>query len=404
MNQNISISIFSGGRGNKNLIKWLSSVENVTLNIIVNGYDDGLSTGRIRNLIPNLLGPSDFRKCASYVAQNAQLSSLFDYRLPLSFTRQEFYDLYHIFLNESNLNNNKIERNLNEIISYISTSDRSKLYKIFDLFYKFEANNFNYGDCAIGNIIFAGLFLLKKSFQETVDEYCNLLNIKKNVHIINIDNGLSLRLVALLADGTYLFDEGNIVNIDHKTKIVDFFWIPYTAENKIKEIIEKSNYNYSRKIQLLSSLSVKPALSQSSKEALLVSDIIVFGSGTQYSSLLPSYKILGYNNFKLPNTSLKVMIGNILFDHDILNLTHEQLIDQSLELLEDPNNSLESIDLYLMPKSHLNSKFIPEGISLSKCNYYKNISIIRNDSFLDKNFKSNPEIIWSYLRKLYLKK
>ena len=52
--------------------------------MLVNAYDDGLSTGTLRNFIPGMLGPSDFRKNLSYLFDDysqAALKSLMEYRL-----------------------------------------------------------------------------------------------------------------------------------------------------------------------------------------------------------------------------------------------------------------------------------------------------------------------------------
>ena len=58
----MNVVLFCGGRGNSSLIKELIDASHVTLTLIVNAYDDGLSTGEIRRMIPGILGPSDFRK------------------------------------------------------------------------------------------------------------------------------------------------------------------------------------------------------------------------------------------------------------------------------------------------------------------------------------------------------
>ena len=56
------ISLFSGGTGNNRFINLIKEIPGVDINIIVNGYDDGKSTGELRKFIPGMLGPSDFRK------------------------------------------------------------------------------------------------------------------------------------------------------------------------------------------------------------------------------------------------------------------------------------------------------------------------------------------------------
>ena len=66
-NSNIKISLFSGGSGNDRFVDLIRELNNVELNIIVNGYDDGKSTGVLRSYIPGMLGPSDYRKNLVYL-------------------------------------------------------------------------------------------------------------------------------------------------------------------------------------------------------------------------------------------------------------------------------------------------------------------------------------------------
>src|SRR6185312_9440594 len=82
----LRIALFCGGRGSATIIRALLRRTDVELTLLVNGYDDGLSTGALRNFIPGMLGPSDFRKNLSYLFGNysqAQyaLKSLMEYRL-----------------------------------------------------------------------------------------------------------------------------------------------------------------------------------------------------------------------------------------------------------------------------------------------------------------------------------
>ena len=57
----MNIVLFCGGRGSTALIKEIARWPDANLSLIVNAYDDGLSTGAIRRAIPGFLGPSDFR-------------------------------------------------------------------------------------------------------------------------------------------------------------------------------------------------------------------------------------------------------------------------------------------------------------------------------------------------------
>ena len=101
----MKITLFSGGRGNKNLITELSKLDKTAydIRIIINGYDDGLSTGELRDYLGNILGPSDFRKCISYLGKNTDIVKLCDYRLPVGSTRSDFQKFIETVSNETGI-------------------------------------------------------------------------------------------------------------------------------------------------------------------------------------------------------------------------------------------------------------------------------------------------------------
>ena len=57
------ITIITGGSGSTNIQTGLYKIcPELSINLLINGYDDGKSTGILRKLFPNTLGISDFRK------------------------------------------------------------------------------------------------------------------------------------------------------------------------------------------------------------------------------------------------------------------------------------------------------------------------------------------------------
>ena len=58
----LRVAMFSGGSGSGSISRSLVKNPQIQLTNIINAYDDGLSTGRLRHLIPGYLGPSDVRK------------------------------------------------------------------------------------------------------------------------------------------------------------------------------------------------------------------------------------------------------------------------------------------------------------------------------------------------------
>jgi len=67
MDPKFNVCIFSGGRGAATILSELVKIEQLNLTVLLNAYDDGLSTGVLRSLIPGMLGPSDIRKTFSTV-------------------------------------------------------------------------------------------------------------------------------------------------------------------------------------------------------------------------------------------------------------------------------------------------------------------------------------------------
>jgi 2-phospho-L-lactate transferase/gluconeogenesis factor (CofD/UPF0052 family) len=89
--ETIKVCLFCGGRGSAALIRDLLRRPEVELSLLVNAYDDGLSTGALREFIPGMLGFSDFRKNMSYLldlysAEQYALQRLVEYRMPLDFS------------------------------------------------------------------------------------------------------------------------------------------------------------------------------------------------------------------------------------------------------------------------------------------------------------------------------
>ena len=88
-----NICCFSGGRGSQSIALELTRVLNIKLKMIINGYDDGKSTGEIRRIIPDFLGPSDFRKVMSALTppttkSQMALSELMEFRLDIDLNGQ----------------------------------------------------------------------------------------------------------------------------------------------------------------------------------------------------------------------------------------------------------------------------------------------------------------------------
>src|SRR6185436_4153317 len=90
----INVILFSGGSGTQSISEALMRHPQISLRILINAYDDGHSTGRLRRFIPGMLGPSDVRKNINRLMPVTErchqaLKRISDYRLPVGIPRAD---------------------------------------------------------------------------------------------------------------------------------------------------------------------------------------------------------------------------------------------------------------------------------------------------------------------------
>src|SRR5512141_1261621 len=90
----INVVLFSGGSGTQSITAALQKHPQISLKILINAYDDGHSTGRLRRFLPGMLGPSDVRKninrlMATVERGQKSLKFLSDHRLPVGIPSED---------------------------------------------------------------------------------------------------------------------------------------------------------------------------------------------------------------------------------------------------------------------------------------------------------------------------
>ena len=92
---------------------------------------------------------------------------------------------------------------------------------------EFESSGrpFAFGDCSLGNLVFAGGFLLAgRDFNRAVDDYCALVGLPPGL-VENVTDGTNAYLVALDGDGRLLATEEAIVDAARPNRIRDIFLV-----------------------------------------------------------------------------------------------------------------------------------------------------------------------------------
>src|SRR5450755_4438655 len=98
VSRKLQVVLFSGGSGTQSITEAFLKHPQIALTIIINAYDDGHSTGRLRRFIPGMLGPSDVRKNLNRLMPTQErgqksLKLISDYRLPLGISRKDALDV-----------------------------------------------------------------------------------------------------------------------------------------------------------------------------------------------------------------------------------------------------------------------------------------------------------------------
>jgi 2-phospho-L-lactate transferase/gluconeogenesis factor (CofD/UPF0052 family) len=322
----IKIVLFTGGRGNSNLIKAIARRPDIDLTLIINAYDDGLSTGAIRKQVNGLLGPSDFRKNLSHllsISSDIHLgySKLLEYRLKEERLRPILVSpsvrdnpllVFNLIL--------KHDETLSKLVSALPRGQRDKIGSLVKIYLDRILINSSIedliwlSDFAFGNILIAGAFILREgNFSQANQLLCDILEVRTKVLNLSDDN---LFLIALTDQGEFLESESRIVSGTYSGKISDLYLV--TEQDRLKLIqVDLSGLQVHEVNQIFKSYSVTPRLNENVVSALKGADFVIYGSGTLHSSLLPSYKVLSENGISPPSSAVRILIPNLKYDHDI---------------------------------------------------------------------------------------
>src|SRR5574344_938697 len=178
----MNITILSGGSGNTALLEGLSkklkgnSCEN--LDIVINAYDSGKSTGICRK-VTDTLGVSDIRK--NLVKLYKYFSDTVDQNIV------EFFEKRYDFTKGNEVN---------EIKEKLDNWKLSFYDEYVDYFFSLpKAKDFDYKDFNVANIVYAAMFK-KYGYDKSIDMIRDTLNLKpsenkytsQNVILNSFDN------------------------------------------------------------------------------------------------------------------------------------------------------------------------------------------------------------------------
>lgn len=317
--KHVNVVLFSGGRGSGVLSQQLIGRADIALTIAINGYDDGASTGEVRRFLGDSLGPSDFRKNASRVAQQLRacpesLIGTIDTRLPNPCSRAQ---------------------GLQALEAVAAASGPQVRARIDAVRHELETGRaFEFSDCAIGNLVFAGSYLLSgRRFNNAVDDYCGLLGLRPGL-VENVTDGSNAFLVAMEVDRGILVSEAEIVDAKQRNRISEVFLIdrPLTEEDRIR----LAGLPREQCIRWLEERSTALPLNPRLRDRIGDANLIIYAPGTQHSSLFPSYLTKDLSRAIASNlTAMKLLVTNIQADAEISGSSAVDIVERAVYYLKE---------------------------------------------------------------------
>ena len=294
----MNILIVAGGTGSiqiqKGLSDYIGGLQGAKTRVLVNAYDNGLSTGAVRTVVNgDILGPSDVRKnqttLLKIVDPKSPYHALLDIRFTISTAEAREFCLTKIA--ELPTGGAVTEFNHTLLKEAVEVYFRQKLSMSID-----------YNDFALANIIYAGFAIANgNSLRQAASIMARIMGLPTDCVILNDDR--SMFLGAVTKSGTRLYDEGDIVKwgkVDDP--IVDVFFTDSRGEE------------------------TTPVLCGEAEQAIKDADLIILSTGTQWSSLIPTYASKGFKEAIESSNADIVMLMNRIPDKDSPGQTADEII------------------------------------------------------------------------------
>lgn len=313
-----NIVIFAGGHGGIKLQQSIAKYagNNVNVDIIISAYDNAKSTLACRKVFDNkLLGISDLRKnhITQYAIQhdmnddiNKFILEWLEYRTPKNdYNNVEGYALAKKYIADY----------------YEHTKDKAgyELFKkavdnffIKDGDWREATKSINFKDFALSNILYSSIANMHGNSMNIAGRIMAcILDIKDNVHTISDTNGW---LYGITESGKILTDEDIISQWDNATdRIVDIYVVDEFG-NKIPTIMDENPDECEPNI---------------CKNIIKNADIIILSSGSQWTSLIPTYLFDGVNDaIKANKKAKKYVIMNNIEDRDLIGCDSNWVLSQ----------------------------------------------------------------------------
>jgi CofD-related protein of GAK system len=304
--KDLHLVVFAGGTGfreiNFELVRRVNHVSR-----IVPIWDNGGSSKILRKHFP-VIPVGDVRHALMTMAHGegrvGEVVKLFNWRLPDAGTDEELRAELHQFAQGTHPLIAPIEPSLRSVIVEYIRKFESALPEVFDL-----------KRGSLGNFVLTGACLTHDNDMNTaIYVFRQLCSIRGHVWPVSLQ--ANLHIAANLEDGQTIFGQEVVTKLNHnqfRAKIKDIFFTPDLSSNKHPQVQVRIQAN--------------PLV----LDALKSADIVIFGPGSFFTSVLPHIMVDSVADALASLDVPKVLIGNILEDQETYNYTVAECIETFLE-------------------------------------------------------------------------
>lgn len=323
------IVVFSGGTGSIALQTGLHQIygDSIQVDVIISAYDNGKSTGECRKVFNGkILGPSDLRKnqLTQYILKNnitdtskvddkVLLYQLFEER----FTMPDWKSAYTYVKDRITHTFRQIQDLGQDVEGYNRKQEILENLVEFFFFYPYAGiekqlrktiPTTSFADFSVSNLFYASAAAINgNSLGMAGSLMSEILDIPNNVHLIS---DINLYLYAETKHGAVISDEGIIVAWNH----------PEDPIINVSLLDEKGN-------KYIPSIDENNMTDTSCKDLIENADIIIYSSGTQWSSLIPTYLHNGVKDALKKSNAKKYLVMNNVPDKDMKGLSAFDLLN-----------------------------------------------------------------------------
>ena len=344
----LNICMLSGGRGGARIARELIRQTNCSLTLLINAFDDGKSTGALRDYIPGMLGPSDVRKNLSQLAavfspERIALKEVLDYRFSCDANKAHAGALELVAHGRVKA----LPHDLKPLVSQLAPTTVTWIRSSLATFLEYETSRsqpFDWSDVALGNIVFAGLYL---SHERDFNAACEALGelVAPEVRVLNVTDSDNYVLRGISSSGRPLLSEAQVIDPGNSDSVSEIFIHRDSAQEVTWPTMSATSAE--PVIEWLRMRSVAPVLNPEAVAALETMDALIVAPGTPHSSIFPTLVAIR-ESLSTVSCQTRIMIANLSPDDDITGFDNFELASRAVSYLNSPSIADE-----LTPITHL---------------------------------------------------